>query len=421
MGEQAKHTDPDAGLPGPLRLLRAADRRVQQVEVAACLLAFLLMIGLAFAQVFLRTFRNPGLGLEPIGWFDIVARHLVIWVGMLGASLATAEGRHISVEVLPKLLSDAGRKRLDVFLSLVSAAIVGVMLALSLVYMARVQLPSESELFVVERLGHLKVFRWPFLVIVPLGLAIIVWRLLLRAAESVVMTTAQFHEREAALEREVQERERAQEADGAALLVEADRVAAAESGRPAALTPEAAKDELRRLASGRAEPAPTDPAPPPAAGVPGTETERLPKAGPLTPRPDPPADGPRAVPGRSTDEIPVYRDLGDDEDLLEPDARTTDSSDGLEPRADAAEDAVEAVADTARLHGTQAEDEAAEVDDEPKTGETARMVAPSAIGPAEDIDHVPERSGTTVRMPGSGRDARPATDEPPPGGTGAPP
>ena len=113
-------------LPGFLNRLKGVDRHIQRCEVVLCVAALGLMILLAFGQVFLRQFRGVDLLLftvpHPVSWFDNVARHLVIWVGVLGGSLATAEGRHISIEALPKILErqTGPRKRIQQLCLMVS-------------------------------------------------------------------------------------------------------------------------------------------------------------------------------------------------------------------------------------------------------------------------------------------------------------
>src|SRR5688500_2361377 len=92
--------DVPAAAPRALGTLLGLDKHLQRAEVGLLAACLLLMIALAFAQVILRTFR--GEVLQPVPWFDSVAGHLVIWVGMLGASLCTAEGRHISIEALDR-------------------------------------------------------------------------------------------------------------------------------------------------------------------------------------------------------------------------------------------------------------------------------------------------------------------------------
>jgi TRAP-type C4-dicarboxylate transport system permease small subunit len=89
-----------------LRLLveaRPAGRRVRQALHAAegGLLAALLaaMIGFSFLQVLLRNLSDTS-----FLWIDPLLRHLVLWVGLLGATLASRVGRHINVDALGRLL-----------------------------------------------------------------------------------------------------------------------------------------------------------------------------------------------------------------------------------------------------------------------------------------------------------------------------
>ena len=133
-----------ARAPRALGHLLRFDRQLQRVEVGLLAASLLVMVGLAFAQVLMRTFRTEL--IQPVSWFDNVARHLVIWVGMLGASLCTAEGRHISIEALPKLFGPGGRRRTDVIVSLASIAVVSVLFVLSMIYMLRVQVPDPAHL-----------------------------------------------------------------------------------------------------------------------------------------------------------------------------------------------------------------------------------------------------------------------------------
>lgn len=151
-------------LPRALAAVQAFDRRLQAVEVGVCVVALALMVSLAFLQVVLRQLQ--GHYFQPVGWFDRVSMLMVVWVAMLGASVATAEGRHISIEALPKLLGPTGKRRLALFVNLVAAVVTAMMLALSVVYMVLQQIPDPNHLFVIKALD-LKVYRWPFLVVLP--------------------------------------------------------------------------------------------------------------------------------------------------------------------------------------------------------------------------------------------------------------
>ena len=390
-------------------MLRKLDVQVQRGEVVLCGLALLVMVLLASLQIALRW----GQALAPasfqaVDWFDVIARLMVLWVGVLGASLAAAEGRHIAIELLPKFLDRVGRRRLDAVTSLLTAAVSGLILALALVYFFRSALPDERHLFMVQTLD-LAVPRWPFLLVLPLGLTSITFRSALRGVEALLLAERDYIDREDELARELAEFERQREAEAAAQLLAQEERAAAESGRKVTLDPGSARQLVRELlhggpggGEGRTPPSSSSrggAAGQPAAPPPVPPTPRPPeRAVPPAPDPHRATRQPRPLVGRSTDEIPVYRaDLAEDEDLIEPELRrlqsdderrvvdssdmlssTSDmiSSDGITAYDELAEDAVESVAETQRLREeteeeggeTAAELEAAKPPPEPPEG-----------------------------------------------------
>lgn len=391
-----------AGTMSPrwLLALRRLDLHIQRVEVVLCAGALLWMLLLASLQIALRWGQKAAPGVfAAVDWFDVVARLMVLWVGVLGASLAAAEGRHIAIEFLPKFLSRAGRRRLDAATSLITAGITGLVLALAAIYFVRSVLPDERHLFIVQAL-ELPVPKWPFLLVLPLGLLVITWRFALRGLEALLLSEADYVDREEELAKEMAEFERQREAEAAAQLLAQEERNAAESGRKSTLDPGSARQLVREMlhksgeAPGPASP-PADPGAPPAAG---------PAHRPEPPRPavaaPPQGRQPRPLVGRSTDEIPVYRDLAEEEDLVEPELRrqeerrvvdssdmlssTSDmiSSDGLSTYDELAEDAVESVADTQRLRE--------EPDEE--VGETAPELPPHRPSEAPGDDR-PDDAG----------------------------
>ncbi|MEO8168802.1 MAG: TRAP transporter small permease subunit, partial [bacterium] len=83
-----------------MTLLRAIEKNLVKAETGFLVLFFGAMIILSFLQVILRNFFGTGLL-----WADTLVRHLVIWVGFMGAAIATHEGRHISIDALTKFFS----------------------------------------------------------------------------------------------------------------------------------------------------------------------------------------------------------------------------------------------------------------------------------------------------------------------------
>ena len=93
--------------------------RVEKILVAAMLST---MILLAFLQIILRNVFSTG-----ISWGDPLVRYLVLWVGFIGASLASKEEKHITIEVFSKWFSGHGRRYLQASSCLVSVFICGLL------------------------------------------------------------------------------------------------------------------------------------------------------------------------------------------------------------------------------------------------------------------------------------------------------
>ena len=106
-----------------VRLVRAIDRilvKSEEVLLAALLVA---MVLLASLQVLLRNFFDAG-----IAWADNSLQHATIVVGLLGAAIATSEGRHLNIDLVQRLVPPVLRSSLQVLIG-ISAIIVCVALA----------------------------------------------------------------------------------------------------------------------------------------------------------------------------------------------------------------------------------------------------------------------------------------------------
>ena len=131
------------------------------------------MILMAFGQVILRNFFDSS-----IEWGDIFVRHLVLWVGYFGAVIATGEGRHLRIEFLTKLVSEKPRKVFFIISSLFAAVICYLLMQASVAF---VQLEMESESTLILDLPG-----WYFIVIIPIGYALISFRFLVRSLSGFV-------------------------------------------------------------------------------------------------------------------------------------------------------------------------------------------------------------------------------------------
>jgi len=70
------------------------------IEDGLLVSVLLVMIVLAFAQIILRNFAGTG-----FDWGDSLLRIMVLWIGMIGAMIATREDNQITVDLLTPLLS----------------------------------------------------------------------------------------------------------------------------------------------------------------------------------------------------------------------------------------------------------------------------------------------------------------------------
>jgi TRAP-type C4-dicarboxylate transport system permease small subunit len=82
-----------------VKIFSLVDRVIARAVDIALIAIFTVMMSLAGIQVFLRYFFNSSLL-----WGDIAARNLVIWVGILGAVLATRENKHFHIDLLTRFL-----------------------------------------------------------------------------------------------------------------------------------------------------------------------------------------------------------------------------------------------------------------------------------------------------------------------------
>ncbi len=89
-----------------------------RVEQALVTVLLSLMILVAFSQILLRNALGTGLS-----WGDPLVRNLVVWVGFVGAAMATREGKHINMEVLSRWVSGVGTAAVGALVHLFSAFI----------------------------------------------------------------------------------------------------------------------------------------------------------------------------------------------------------------------------------------------------------------------------------------------------------
>jgi C4-dicarboxylate transporter, DctQ subunit len=154
-----------------MRLLHWLDHWLASLERALVVLLLSGLLGLGLLQVIERNVLASG-----IFWADELLQHIVLWLGFLGASLATREHRHLSIDVLSHFLPVRWQGWLELLVNFVA-----LVLCLLLVQAAWGLVRSEYTAGTMLTFG---VPAWLVQSIIPLGFGAITLRFALRLMET---------------------------------------------------------------------------------------------------------------------------------------------------------------------------------------------------------------------------------------------
>jgi TRAP-type C4-dicarboxylate transport system permease small subunit len=156
--------------PGPAAVTPASRWLLwlHRIEDGLLALMLLAMVLLASSQVVLRNLFDSG-----FSWGDPLLRLLVLWLGLMGAMVATRLDRHIAVDALLRILSPRLQRLTRSFTHLATAAVCAV-LAWQAVRM--VMLDYEYQEMI---LTHVPL--WVADLILPIAFGVMTLRLLYQA------------------------------------------------------------------------------------------------------------------------------------------------------------------------------------------------------------------------------------------------
>lgn len=151
-----------------MRILKAIDKALTQAEGAILIVLLSVMVVMSFLQVVLRNLFSSG-----ILWADILLRHILLWLGFLGAALATSENRHINIDALRRFFSPRLRSAVEVLTNLF-AAVICYLLASASWRFVEGEIEGGQNLF-----GDVPA--WYGSIIIPLGFSLLVVHFAIRA------------------------------------------------------------------------------------------------------------------------------------------------------------------------------------------------------------------------------------------------
>jgi len=155
------------------KIISQIDNSLAKVENIMIIVLISIMVVMAFFQVVLRNLFSTG-----ILWGDIFLRHLVLWVGFIGASLATRESKHINIDILSRFLSKTKLPFFRLAIDLVTATVCIILARAGYIFI-KFEIEAGTTLFK-------GIPAWIFQLIIPVGFALIGFRFILKAAEQIL-------------------------------------------------------------------------------------------------------------------------------------------------------------------------------------------------------------------------------------------
>jgi TRAP-type C4-dicarboxylate transport system permease small subunit len=161
------------------------DGVIERVEQTLLVTFLGSMILLAFLQIVLRNFFFTGLD-----WGDQLLRNLVLWIGFIGATLATREGKHINIDVVSRWLPALGKNIVILITHLFSFFV-----CCGLTYAALKFIKNEVQM---ENMTFLNIPAWIPEMILPITFGLMTFRFGLRSFKdlSEIGKTDPIHDRE---------------------------------------------------------------------------------------------------------------------------------------------------------------------------------------------------------------------------------
>lgn len=143
-------------------------RFLLRLEESLLVIILLSTIIFAVTQIFLRNFFHSGLP-----WGDSLVRILVLWLGLIGAMIASRNHRHIKIDILSRYLSPANQLWLRRFTDSVTATVCFIVAWYAFVF---VRIEYQDGMHAFENVPV-----WLTEAIIPFGFFIMAIRYLLSA------------------------------------------------------------------------------------------------------------------------------------------------------------------------------------------------------------------------------------------------
>jgi C4-dicarboxylate transporter DctQ subunit len=160
-----------------MKFLKTFIRALSFVERSLVVAILTLMVVLAFIQVVLRNVFHTS-----FFWADPFLRHMVLWVGFLGASIATQQEKHINIDLITRYTSARVTNIIRIATNLFASAVCAYLAQAGWTFLLS-EMESEGALLTI---GSMAFQTWWFQIIIPAGFGLMALKFFIRTVEHVI-------------------------------------------------------------------------------------------------------------------------------------------------------------------------------------------------------------------------------------------
>ena len=131
-----------------------------KIETGALCLIVAMLLGLAILKIVMRYVFSASLL-----WSDMMLQHLTLWLCFFGAALATCERRHISIDVLNRILPGRITRWTNLVIDCIALVVVGILAYYGFLF---IEDEKSSEAILIGRVPL-----WWAKTIIPYGFVLI--------------------------------------------------------------------------------------------------------------------------------------------------------------------------------------------------------------------------------------------------------
>lgn len=172
--------------PGWLAGLIRVDDAVAKVEGVVVVASLAVMLLLYFLYV---VFRNVSASLGE-KWLAEVPLQVVLWVSLFGGALAARQGRHIAIDIAPRVLPKKALRIVRLFTNTAAVVMAAILAFAGWRYLFRVELAEGTLASYLEitfgQTTLLKIPSWVFIAVTPIGFALTAWHFLVLGLRDVM-------------------------------------------------------------------------------------------------------------------------------------------------------------------------------------------------------------------------------------------